>query len=158
METFSALLAIFVGNAPVPGEFPAQRPVTRSFDGFIDLRLNKQMSKQSRGGWFETLSHHYDIIVMIKDIWNESDGKDFSCYITANIKKLENPAPSNQNDGRIIHFNVICLIANCNITLHKTNLYEITFKSEWNLRSSHYIPNTWYHIYMIFCSILILQD
>ena len=33
METFSALLAICARNSPVPGEFPAQRPVTRSFDG-----------------------------------------------------------------------------------------------------------------------------
>ena len=30
---------------PVPGEFPAQRPVTRSFDVFFDLRLNKRLSK-----------------------------------------------------------------------------------------------------------------
>ena len=35
------------GTKPVPGEFPAQRPVTRSFDVFFDLRLNKQLSKQS---------------------------------------------------------------------------------------------------------------
>ena len=28
METFSALLAICVGNSPVPDEFPAQMPVT----------------------------------------------------------------------------------------------------------------------------------
>ena len=55
-ETFSALLAICAGNSPVPGEFPAQRPVTRSFDVFFDLRLNKRLSKQSRGWWFETLS------------------------------------------------------------------------------------------------------
>ena len=45
-ETFSALLAICAGNSPVTGEFPAQRPVTRSFDDFFDLRLNKQLSKQ----------------------------------------------------------------------------------------------------------------
>ena len=55
METFSALLAICAGNSPVPGEFPAQRPVTRSFDVFFDLRLNKRLSKQSGGWWFETL-------------------------------------------------------------------------------------------------------
>ena len=48
METLSALLAICAGNPPVPGEFPAQRPVTRSFDVFFDLCLNKR--------WFETLS------------------------------------------------------------------------------------------------------
>ena len=56
METFSALLAICVGNSPVPGEFPAQRPVTRSFDVFFDLRLNKRLSKQSWSWYFETLS------------------------------------------------------------------------------------------------------
>ena len=39
METFSALLAICVGNSAVPGEFPTQRPVTRSFDVFFDMRL-----------------------------------------------------------------------------------------------------------------------
>ena len=41
MGAFSALLAICAGNSPVTGEFPAQRPVTRSFDDFFDLRLNK---------------------------------------------------------------------------------------------------------------------
>ena len=56
MEAFSALLAICAGDSPVTCEFPAQRPVTRSFDAFFDLRLNKRLSKQSRGWWFETLS------------------------------------------------------------------------------------------------------
>ena len=56
METFSALLAICAGNSPVPGEFPTQRPVTRSFDVYFDLRPNKWLSKQSWGWWFETLS------------------------------------------------------------------------------------------------------
>ena len=36
---------------------PTQRPGTRSFDVFVDLRLNKRLSKQSWGWWFETLSH-----------------------------------------------------------------------------------------------------
>ena len=56
METFSALLAICAGNSPVPGEFPTQRSVTRSFDVFFDLCLNKRLSKQWWGWWFETLS------------------------------------------------------------------------------------------------------
>ena len=47
METFSALLAICMGNSPVSGEFHAQRSVTRSFDVFFDLRLNKRLIKQS---------------------------------------------------------------------------------------------------------------
>ena len=56
METFSALLTIWVKNSPVPGEFPTQRPVTRSFDVYFDLRPNKWLSKQSWSWWFETLS------------------------------------------------------------------------------------------------------
>ena len=56
MEPFSALLTICAGNSPVPGEFPAQRPVTRSFDVFFDLRLYKRLSKQWWACWFETLS------------------------------------------------------------------------------------------------------
>ena len=39
-----------------PGEFPTQRPVTRSFDVFFDLRLNKRLSKQPWSWWFETPS------------------------------------------------------------------------------------------------------
>ena len=52
----SALLAIYAGNSPVTGESPSQRPVTRGFDVFFDLRLNKRLSKQLWGWWFETLS------------------------------------------------------------------------------------------------------
>ena len=48
METFSALLAICAGNSPVTGVFPTQGPVTRSFDVFFDLRLNKRLSKWVR--------------------------------------------------------------------------------------------------------------
>ena len=53
MKAFSALLAICVGNSPVTGEFPTQRPVTRSFDVFFDLHLNKRLRKQSWGWRFE---------------------------------------------------------------------------------------------------------
>ena len=57
METFSVLLAICAGNSPVSGDFPTQRPVTRSFDVLFDLRPNKRLSKLSWGWWFETPSH-----------------------------------------------------------------------------------------------------
>ena len=40
MEAISALLALCATC-----EFPAQRPVMRSFDVFFDLRLNKRLSK-----------------------------------------------------------------------------------------------------------------
>ena len=44
------------GEFTGPGEFPTQRPVTRSFDVLFDLRLNKRLSKQPWGWWFETPS------------------------------------------------------------------------------------------------------
>ena len=56
LETVSALLAIYAGNSQVTCEFPTQRPVTRSFDVFFDLHLNKRFSKQWWGWWFETPS------------------------------------------------------------------------------------------------------
>ena len=65
METFSALLALCVGNSPVTGEFPSERSVTRRFDVIFDLCLNKRLSKHS---WGCDLSHHrtnYDVTVML---------------------------------------------------------------------------------------------
>ena len=54
------------GNSPVTGEFSSHRPVTRSFDVFFDLYLNRQLSKQSRGRWFEmpsrSLWHHCNVV------------------------------------------------------------------------------------------------
>ena len=71
METFSASLALCAGNSPVTGEFPSQRPVTRSFDVFFDLRLNKRLSKQSRGWWFESHHGHYDVIVIASLMYDD---------------------------------------------------------------------------------------
>ena len=63
MATFSALLAICAGNSPVPGEFPAQRPVTRSFNVFFDLRLNKRLSNHEAGD-LRRYRANYDVTVM----------------------------------------------------------------------------------------------
>ena len=48
---------IFRVTGPLCGEsFPSQRPLTWSFDVFLDLCLNKRLSKQWWGSWFETPS------------------------------------------------------------------------------------------------------
>ena len=62
METFSALLAICVGNSPVAGEFPAQRPVTWSFDIFSDL-INDWVNNREAGD-LRRHRGHYDVNVM----------------------------------------------------------------------------------------------
>ena len=55
IEQFTTLLTLGVENRPVNGyEFPAQRPVMRSFDVFFDLHLEKRLSKQSWGWWLDT--------------------------------------------------------------------------------------------------------
>ena len=65
METFSALPALCAGNSPVAGDFPSQRPVTRSFHVFFDLRLNKWLSKQGEAGDLTRYRANYDVIVML---------------------------------------------------------------------------------------------
>ena len=57
IEIFPALLDFCVGNSTVTGKFPSQRPVTRSFYIFFDLRMNKRLSKNSTRWWFETQSY-----------------------------------------------------------------------------------------------------
>ena len=81
METFSALLTICAGNSLVPGELPAQRPVTRSFDVFFDLRLNKRLIKQSWGWWFKTLSRR---------LWRHCNARELNLMEIPEYEMLEN--------------------------------------------------------------------
>ena len=78
METCSALLAFCAGNSSVTGGFPSQRLVTRSCDVFFDLRLNKRLSKQSLGWWFETTS---------RSLWGRCNESIFICNIRYNIAR-----------------------------------------------------------------------
>ena len=98
METFSALLA-------------TQRPVTRSFDIFFDLRLNKRLSKQSWDWWFETLPRplcrHSNVINKLP-VWGSwqalcrHNGDQITVlYIYGTCTYMVNSSPLGQN-GR--HF------------------------------------------------------
>ena len=72
METFSVLLALCEGNPPVIGKFPLQRPVSRSYDIFFDLRLNKRLSKRSIHRWFEKPS---------RSLWRHCNTYDCKIYL-----------------------------------------------------------------------------
>ena len=63
VETFSALRPFVKGmhRSPVSS---SQRPVTRSFDVFFDLRLNKWLNKHQDVGNLRRHSSHYDVTVM----------------------------------------------------------------------------------------------
>ena len=58
METFSALLAICAGNSPVPGEFPAHRPVT-----LICVWINSWVNNRKAGD-LRRHRTHYGVIVL----------------------------------------------------------------------------------------------
>ena len=66
------------GEFAGPGKFPAQRSVTRSFDVFFDLHLNKRLSKQPWGWWFETPSW---------SLWRQCNARDY-CSNTGAIGVL----------------------------------------------------------------------
>ena len=75
------------GNSAGTGEFPTQRPVTRGFDVFFDLRPNKRLSKQSWSLWFGTHSPpHCDVTVME----DSGSGKQiaFMCSLFVTVKIL----------------------------------------------------------------------
>ena len=63
------------GEFTGPRWIPAERPVTQSFDVLFDQRLNKRLSKQSWGWWFDTLPRplwrHCNVL------WN-AEQKEFS--------------------------------------------------------------------------------
>ena len=84
METFSALLALCAGNSPVTGEFPTQRPVTRSFAVFFDLRLDQQLRKRWKRLWFEAPS---------RSLWRHCNGV---------LSFIEHPLPLSCNRCLII--------------------------------------------------------
>ena len=67
MEKVSALPVLCAGNSPVTGEFPSQRPVTRSFDVFLwSAPWIKGWVNNHEAGDLRRHRAHYDVIVMIR--------------------------------------------------------------------------------------------
>ena len=64
MGPFAALLALCAGNSPVSGKFTSQRPVTRSFDVFVDMPLNKRLGNNREAGDLRRHRAHYDVRLM----------------------------------------------------------------------------------------------
>ena len=64
METLTALLTFSVGNSPVTGEFPAQRPVTRKFMFSLICVWNNSWVNNGDAGAVRRRLTHYDVTVM----------------------------------------------------------------------------------------------
>ena len=128
METFSPLLAICAGNSPVTGEFPAQRPVTRSFGVFFYLRLNERLSKESWGWWFETPS---------RPLWRHSNGDaGWRLFLTSSLLFCAFRKCSATCKGRILLTSFMLYVRRLSIS---------SFSSwAWNSQLNHIRnPNNW---------------
>ena len=71
------------------GDGTATWPVTRSFDVFFDLRLNKRFSKQSWGWWLETLPHplwHHSYVITLGVTSSENSHKMAFPFLCASHK------------------------------------------------------------------------
>ena len=90
MEIFYKLMPICAVDPPVTSDFPAQRPVTRSFDVFFDLRLNKRSSIQSGGWWLEILSRtlwrHCNGMIMVGPLRGKPPSPVVPLQSTSNVK------------------------------------------------------------------------
>ena len=65
-----ALLAFCVGNSPVTGEFPAQRPVTQSFNGFfICAWINGCVNNREAGDLRRRRAHYVIVMNTLYVMW-----------------------------------------------------------------------------------------
>ena len=86
METLSALLAHCAGNSPVTGEFPSQRPVTRSCDVFFDRGSIKRLKSNNwDAGDLRRHRAHYGVTVM-------DNAKTKCCNIPCTWQPLNKPS------------------------------------------------------------------
>ena len=102
-------MALCAGNSPVPGEFPALRPVTRSFDVYFDLRLNKRLSKQWWGWWFETPS---------RPLWRQ-------CNDTPQVFQLGKSKSRKQTGLRVAHGHIFNYCWNHHFTIINAYRYNM---------------------------------
>ena len=75
-------------NWPFGRGIPRTKPLTRSFDVFVDLRLNKRLGKQSWGWWFE---------MPWRALWRHCNGLNViratsdMCLVHSKLQKLIKP-------------------------------------------------------------------
>ena len=75
------------GESTGPGGFPSQRPVTRSFDVFLDLRLNNGWAYTQDAGDLRCHRSHYDVNVMhSQQVWIPFKVETISAKICARTK------------------------------------------------------------------------
>ena len=109
------------GEFSGPGEFPTQRPVTRSFDVCFDLRLIKQLSKQPWGWWFETPSW---------SVWRQRNGCNFSCLSLTTSK-----VRASMRNYIVYPYHYLCKIHFDQIG-HRKGSHVLAFRPNYHLHGS----------------------
>ena len=99
--------------------------MTRSFDAYFDLRLNKRLCKQSWGWWFETL---------LCPLWRHSNVSIipfwFWMYDTVIVSDMQNPIFIKHISGKV--------------TLNKIGMVEIKPPQVPGYKTNHKVkPQTW---------------
>ena len=85
METFPALLALCAGNSPVTGEFPSQRPVTRSFDVSLILAWIHSWVNNRYAGDLRRHRTHYDVTVIFNGDLNKLSSIEVSVSVISYV-------------------------------------------------------------------------
>ena len=117
------------GEFTGPGEFHTQRPVTQSFWFFFDLRLNKRLSKQPWGWWFETPSwslwrqcNECDLLIfMIQDC-------NHDCFSDGNVTLQNKDDKLRTNTNRELCAAIIGCTVNWKLTHCSTGTYVGSYK------------------------------
>ena len=117
MDTFSVLLALCVGNSPVTGEFPSQRPVTQSSDVFCAW-INGSVNNCEAGD-LRCLCAHYHVIVMSGLFHWEFNWPSVSEVTLKNMGYTVSTKPQ-QNSN---HVRISCNVLSYHVTWLYTYIY-----------------------------------
>ena len=154
METFSALLPLCTGNSPVTGEFPSQRPVTRSFDIFLDLRLKKGWANNRDAGDLRRHRAHYDVTVMFcNEYCHISISKhELNCNNLFIVELISNAI----KDYETKWLKTRIIIAICDRKLHSNTNCRYHFKQNSTLYTNRRdTPKRMAHVRQGSCSLLV---
>ena len=153
METFSALLVICAENSPVPGEFPAQRPVTRSLYVSFICVWTKSCENNRESCVLRRYRAHYDVIVMVIDFVSA-----LLCLIT--MAKYNNSLTNERLLEPKSVFDVLFNKMNLSWIYHKMFCYN-THHTGYNVWQSKLI--SWFYVnclclklFYLFCELIIM--
>ena len=91
--------------------------MTRSFDVFFELRLNKRLSKQSLGWWFETLS---------RPLWRHCSAPTHVTHISGKLSCKTKEIQRNTVQFHLFGFGILgCMLSTWNVFMNFIYINDI---------------------------------